>query len=55
MRGIFLESLRGAIIRILRMLIYAIIIALIFYIIGLVNSNKKGSSGINASSIMEKL
>lgn len=57
MRGIFIESLRGAIIRILRMLIYMIIIALVLYFIGFFTSkkNNKESGGINVNQIMERL
>lgn len=56
MRGIFLESLRGAIVRILRMLIYAIILILIFYFIGLHESKKNElRRGINVNEIMERL
>lgn len=57
MRGIFIESLRGAIIRILRMLIYMIIIAIVLYLIGFFTSkkNNKESGGINVNQIMERL
>ena len=56
MKGIFVESLRGAIIIILRLIIYVIIIVLIVYIIGLFNKDKPiKRGGINASQIMEKL
>ena len=56
MRGIFIESLRGAIVRILRMIIYVIIVVLLIYVIGLLSSKKyeetKGRV-INASQIEE--
>lgn len=56
MRGIFLESLRGAIVRILRLIIYLVIILLICYIVGLINEKKYEKKGnfINASEIEEK-
>lgn len=56
MRGIFIESLRGAIVRVLRLIIYILIIVLIVYVIGLFNKDKTYKrGGINASEIMERL
>lgn len=56
MKGIFIESFRGAIVRLLRMVIYILIIVLIVFIVGLFtekkhNTNKGGA--LNVINIKE--
>lgn len=40
MKGIFVESLRGALVRILRMIIYIIILIVILFLIGFYKQSK---------------